>query len=98
MKKVLCLCTALGLLLSLNAYAHNDQTSGPEVKAYKVFCLDSLPDLAVNVNPSFPQLDNGLAFDRINPASGVGQLATASPERLHYRLLDPGAVDNKRLS
>jgi hypothetical protein len=80
----------LVLLLGSTAYAHDDHSSGPEVKAYKALPLFTLPDLAVNVSPTFPQLDNGLAFDRVNPADGAGLLVAASPERLHYRLIDAG--------
>lgn len=97
MKRVLCLVTALGLLLSMPAFAHDMHDGGVDIKVYKVFDLDDL-GLSIATAPNWPQLDTGLQFDRIDPGTGGDTVAHAQYERLHRRLIDPGAVDNKRPS
>jgi len=90
MKRVLCLVTVLGLLLSVQAFAHDMTDHGIEVKAYKVFNFDDL-GLSISVAPTMPQLDTSLAFDRVDSVAS-GLVTFAQWERLHYRLLDTGAA------
>lgn len=88
MKRILYLLMSCLLLCSTAVYAKVD--TGPSWEPCKVFNL-GLDNTVAHVSPSHPQLDTGLTFDRIDPGTSASQLVTVSPERLHYRLIEPGS-------
>jgi hypothetical protein len=85
------------LLFCSVSYANQMDTS-PSWEMCKVFDLSKLDNLPVaHVSPASRGMDTSLTFDRIDHGASASQAVTVSPERLHYRLIEP-CGDDKRLS